>query len=83
MYLNQNKTIVELSKIYNCHINTINKKLRANNIFKPKSNKYNLKSDEIIQFFKDGLNYTQIGEKYGCPSSIIHKHIKNYNINVK
>jgi hypothetical protein len=83
LYLNQNKTIIELSKIYNCHINTINKKLRDNNIFKPKSNKYNLDITEITQHLNDGLNYVQIGEKYGCCNKIIYKFIYKNNIHVK
>lgn len=83
LYLNDNKTIVEISKIYNCHINTINKKLRANNILKPKSNKYNLDINEIIQHLNNGLNYVQIGKKYGCCNKIIYKFIQKNNIYVK
>jgi hypothetical protein len=83
LYLNQNKTILELSIIYNCHINTINKNLRTYNIFKQKSNKYNLDISEIVQHLNNGLNYVEIGEKYGCNNKIIHKFVKKNNLYVK
>jgi len=83
LYLNQNKTIVELSKIYGCHINTINNKLREFKIFKPKSNIYGLNNKEILNYLISGFNYIQIGEKFGCSNKIIYKYIKKHNLYVK
>ena len=83
LYITQNKTIKEISIIYNCSINTINKKLRQYVIYKLKSNIYSLEKDKIIKYLNDGLNYIQIGEKYGCSNKIIHKYIKKHDLYVK
>lgn len=83
LYIKQNKTIKEISTIHNCSINTINKKLREFLIYKPKSNIYSLDKEKIIKYLNDGLNYVQIGEKYGCSNKIIHKYIKTHNLYVK
>jgi hypothetical protein len=83
LYINENKTIKDLSNKYNCSINTINKKLKEYGIFKPKSNIYNLKINEINDLLEQGFNYVQIGEKYGCSNKIIHKFIKKNNFHVK
>jgi DNA-binding CsgD family transcriptional regulator len=83
LYIKENKTIKGISDIYNCSINTINKKLRLYNINKPKSNVYNLNKDKIIYWLTQGLNYVQIGEKYGCSNKIIYKYIKTHNLYVK
>jgi DNA-binding CsgD family transcriptional regulator len=83
LYLKQNKTIKEISVIYKCSINTINKKLREYLIYKPKSNIYNLDKEKIIKYLNDGLNYVQIGEKYGCSNKIIYKYIKKHSLYVK
>ena len=83
LYITQNKTVKEISSFFNCAINTINNKLRQFNIFKPNSNIYNLNKDEIKEFLKEGLNYVQIGKKYGCSNKIIHKYVKTHNLYVK
>jgi len=83
LYIIKNGTIVEIGKYFNCSINTINKKLRQYRIYKPKSNIYNLVSDDINNYLIKGLNYVQIGEIYGCSNKIIHKYIKKHNLYVK
>jgi hypothetical protein len=83
MYINQNKTIVEISSYFKCAINTINKKLRQYKIYKPKSNIYNLMVDDIKNYLESGLNYVQIGNIYGCNNKIIHKFVKKHNLYVK
>jgi hypothetical protein len=83
LYIVQNKTVKEIGSIYNCAINTINKKLRHYNIFKPNSNIYNLNKDKIKELLEHGLNYVQIGKEFGCSNKIIHKYVKTHNIYVK
>ena len=81
-YIHENKTIKNISEFYNCSINTINKNLRKYKIYKPPSNLYNLNIQEITKYLNNGLNYVQIGEKYGCGNKIIHKFIKKNNLYV-
>lgn len=83
LYIIKNKTIVEISHQFNCAINTINKKLRQYEIYKPKSNIYNLVVDEIKYHLINGLNYVQIGNLYGCSNKIIYKFVKKHNLYVK
>jgi group I intron endonuclease len=83
LFVTQNKTISEISKLFNCSINTINKNLRNYNIVKPLSNIYGLNKKEIRNYLINGLNYVQIGEKYGCSNKIIHKYVKKHNLYVK
>lgn len=83
LYITQNKTVKEISDIYNCSLNTINKKLRHFKIYKPNSNIYKLNKDEIIKYLTEGLNYVQIGKKYGCSNKIIYKYIKKHDLYVK
>ena len=83
MYITQKKTIEEISKLFGCSINTINKNLRKYNIKKPISNIYGLNKNEIVTYLSLGLNYVQIGEKYGCSNRIIHKYVKKHNLYVK
>jgi len=83
LYIKENKTIKEISVQFNCSINTINKKLRQYNIYKPKSNIYNLNVDAVQNNIKNGLNYVQIGNLYGCSNKHIYKFVKKHNIYVK
>lgn len=83
LYIVDNKTVIEISNIFNCHINTINKKLRYFGITKPKSNIYGLNIEEISKYLSKGLNYVEIGKKFGCSNKIIHKFIKKHNLYVK
>lgn len=83
LYLIQNKKVKEISSIYNCAINTINKKLRLYSIYKPNSNIYNLNKDQIKNYLIEGLNYVQIGKLYGCSNKIIHKYVKKHILYVK
>jgi len=76
LYIIQNRTIKEISEIFNCCINTVNNNLRKYDIFKPKTNIYNLNYEKIIQLRKDGLNLVEIGNIYGCSNKIIHKFLK-------
>lgn len=76
LYINQNKTIKEISNIYNCALNTINKKLRSYNINKPKTNKYNLDIFKIRKMLEEGLNLVEIGRNFNCSNKIIHNFIK-------
>ena len=83
LYITKNKTIKEISIIFGCSINTINKNLRKFNINKPKSNKYNLNSSDINGYLLMGLNYVEIGKIFGCSNKIIHKFVKKNNLYVK
>jgi hypothetical protein len=83
LFITENKTISEISKLFNCSINTINKNLRNYNIVKPLSNIYGLNKEEIRNYLINGLNYVQIGEKYGCSNKIVHKYVKKHNLYVK
>jgi DNA-binding CsgD family transcriptional regulator len=83
LYINKNKTIKEISIIFDCSINTINNNLRKYNINKPKSNIYNLNSSDITKYLSMGLNYVEIGKIFGCSNKIIHKFIKKHNLYVK
>ena len=83
LFIIQNKTVKDISLIFNCSINTINNKLRSYGIFKPNSNIYNLTKDKIKEYLKDGLNYVHIGKIYGCSNKIIHKYVKKHNLYVK
>lgn len=83
LYIVKNKTITEISNLFNCAINTINKKLRQYEIYKPKSNIYNLVVDEIKNHLINGLNYVQIGNLYGCSNKLIFKFVKKHNLYVK
>lgn len=83
LFITQNKTIKEISNIYNCSKNTINNKLRTYNINKPKSNIYNLVVDDVKKHLNNGLNYVQIGNIYGCNNKIIHKYVKKHKLYVK
>lgn len=82
-YIIENKTIKELSLIYNCSINTINNNLRKYKLFKPKSNIYGLDVIKISNYLKEGYNYVQIGEKFKCSNKIIYKFVKKHNLYVK
>lgn len=82
LYVIQNKTIKELSVIYNCVINTINKNLRKYNINKPKSNIYNLDEVKIKDYLSNGLSQVEIGRIFNCSHKIIHKFIKRKKIYV-
>ena len=81
LFLDENKTIKELSLFFNCSKNTINKKLREYKIYKPKSNIYNLDIERILDMIDKGLNYVEIGKVFGCSNKIIHKFIKKCQIN--
>ena len=83
LYIVKNKTIIEISTLFNCAINTISKKLKQYEIYKPKSNIYNLVVDEIKNHLINGLNYVQIGKIYGCSNKIIYKFVKKHNLYVK
>jgi hypothetical protein len=83
LYIVKNKTIKEISLVYNCAINTINKKLRLYEIYKPKSNIYNLNETMIQEYLNQGLNFVEIGIKFGCSNKIIHKYVKKKKLYVK
>lgn len=78
LYITENKTINEISKIYNCSVDVINDNLRRYDIYKEKSNKYHLNIDEINQYISNKLSLVQIGLIYGCSNKIIHKFIKKH-----
>jgi hypothetical protein len=80
LYINNNMKIIELSALFNCSKNTINKKLRQFNIYKPKSNIYNLSFNEIKSHLMSGLNFVQIGKLYGCSNKIIYKFVKKHKL---
>jgi len=80
LYIIQNKTIKELSVIYNCAINTINKNLRKYNINKPKSNIYNLDVIKIKNHLSNGLSQVEIGRIFNCSHKTIHRFIKSKKI---
>lgn len=77
-FIIKNKTIKEVSKIYNCSIDVINDNLRKHNIYKEKSNIYKLDIDEINRMLLNKFSLVQIGLFYGCSNKIIHKFIKNH-----
>jgi len=79
LFINQNKTVKEISNIYNCTKNTINNKLRFYNINKPKSNKYNLDIFVINKMINEGFSLVKIGKKFNCSNKIIHNFIKRKN----
>lgn len=83
LYIVQNRTVKEISKLFNCCVNTVNNNLRKYKINKPNSNIYNLNSIDIEKYLSEGLNYVQIGKIYGCSNKIIHKFIKKNNLYVK
>jgi group I intron endonuclease len=76
LFINQNKTVDEIKLIFGCCRNTINNLLRQNNIYKPKSNKYNLNIIQINEYLSRGLNYAEIGRIYGCSNKIIFAFVK-------
>jgi hypothetical protein len=76
LFIDKNKTVDEIKLIYGCCRNTINILLRKNNIYKPKSNKYNLDINKINQYLLDGLSLVEIGKVFGCSNKIIHKFIQ-------
>jgi DNA-binding CsgD family transcriptional regulator len=76
-YIIENKTIKEISEIFNCHYGTIQNKLKYFNIKKGKSNKYNLNITDILKYRATGKTLKEIGLIYGCSNKIIHKYIKN------
>lgn len=76
LFINKNKTVDEIKLMYGCCRNTINNLLRKNNIYKPKSNKYNLDINKINQYLLDGLSLVEIGKMFGCSNKIIHKFIQ-------
>lgn len=78
LFITQNKTANEISKIYNCKYETIRQKLKNFNITKPKSNIYNLDINDILNYKKKGLNLIEIGKIYGCSNKIISKFIKKH-----
>lgn len=83
LYIVQNKTVKQISKLFDCCINTVNNNLRKYGIYKPNSNIYNLNSTDIEKYLNEGLNYVQIGKIYGCSNKIIHKYIKKNNLYVR
>lgn len=76
LFLVENLTILEISSIYGCSKDVINKNLRNYNIYKPKSNKYNLNVETINKYLNEGLTQVEIGKIYGCSNKIINKFIK-------
>ena len=52
-------------------------------ITKPKSNIYGLNVGEISRYLSNGLNYVEIGKKFGCSNKIIYKFIKKHNLYAK
>jgi hypothetical protein len=76
LFINQNRTVDEIKLIFGCCRNTINKLLRENSIYKPKSNKYNFNINHINEYLSEGLNYTEIGKIYGCSNKIVFAYIK-------
>lgn len=78
LFISENKTIKEISKIYGCSVDVINDNLRKFKMTKEKSNKYKLNIDEINKYLADGLNLVKIGLLYGCSNKIIHKFIKKH-----
>ena len=76
MFINQNKTVDEIKLIFGCCRNTINNLLTQNNIYKPKSNKYNLNIFQINEYLSRGLNYAEIGRIYGCSNKVIFAFVK-------
>jgi group I intron endonuclease len=78
LFLNKNFKITEIAKHFNCSKDVINNNLRRFEIYKPKSNKYNLDVNQITEYKQNGLNLVQIGEIYGCSNKIIHKYVKNH-----
>lgn len=78
LYITENKTIKEISLIFQCSVDTINDNLRKFKIYKEKSNKYGLNIDEINEYLSNKMNLVQIGLIYGCSNKIIHKFIKKH-----
>lgn len=77
-YLDENKTINQISNIYGCCDGVIKNNLKNYKIKKPKSNKYNLDIKNILELKMSGKNLIEIGKKYGCSNKIISKYIKSH-----
>jgi len=86
LYVNENKSATELSKIFNCTIKTITTYLRNNNI-KIKNSGYWHKKVEIEQIKYDyevlKLSTTQIAKKYGMSNSSIFCRLKDNGIQIR
>lgn len=78
LFLGKNLTILEISSIYGCSKDVINNNLRKYNIYKPKSNKYDLNVEAVKKYLNEGLTQVEIGKIYGCSNKIINKFIKKY-----
>lgn len=78
LFLDKNLTILEISNIYGCSKDVINNNLRKYNIYKPKSNKYNLYVEDVKKYLNEGLTQVEIGKIYGCSNKIINKFIKKH-----
>jgi len=76
LYIDENKTIYEISTVFNCSKGVIKNNLKKYGIRKPNRNKYNLNINDILYHKINGLNLKQIGEMYGCSNKIISKFIK-------
>jgi group I intron endonuclease len=78
LFIIENKTIKDISKLYGCSIDVVNDNLRKFKINKEKTNKYNLNIKEINNYLSNNMNLVQIGLIYGCSNKIIHKFIKKH-----
>jgi len=83
-YLNGMSTS-KLAITYKCSINTINKRLRDNDIVIRSLSEIltiDLPIDEISQKYLNGMNTYELGEEYKCTRSTITTKLKNNGIDV-
>lgn len=78
------KSVREISKIYNVPTYTIQNFLKRNKLkaidFKVKKTDINLSKEQLINYLEEGLNFTEIGKIYNVPYSIIQRIAYSFNI---
>lgn len=83
-YLEEGKSVEEISKIFNCSENSIYRRMKANGLtihYKPDYRQYDDTNDELIcSLYLDGFSPEEIGKELGTSRTSVNNHLKRCGI---
>ncbi len=86
LYINENKSATELSRLYNCSLHTILNYLKRNNIQIKNSGHWHKKvelEDIKRDYFEYNMSLTEIGEKYNITTGSLCERFKSAGIKLR
>ena len=86
-YLEEGKTVEEISKIFNCAETSIYRRMKANGLtihYKPDFKQYDDTNDELIcSLYLDGFSPEEIGKEIGTSRTSVKNHLTHCGITLR